>query len=136
MAGAHCGSDVQQKNVAQGDTRIVRKTRGMSSCPCQTSSSRQRRCKHIEHRAIVVLNSTSHHLNLIVKLTPGSGEGVGRSQETPEDMDRCRSLTSQTLRRTTSVLEMQFIPIILINNPSMKRHTIIDHQRLEEALPW
>jgi hypothetical protein len=34
MAGAHCGSDVQQKNVAQGDTEIVRKTREMSSRPC------------------------------------------------------------------------------------------------------
>ena len=79
-------------------------------------------CEHIGHRAIVVsvraraLNSTSHHLNLIVKLTPGSGEGVGRSQETPEDMDRCRSLTSQTFRRTTSILEM-YLEILINNRP-------------------
>jgi hypothetical protein len=29
---AHCGIDVQQKNVAQVYTEIVRKTRRMSSC--------------------------------------------------------------------------------------------------------
>lgn len=51
------------------------------------------------HRAIVVceraLNSTSHHLNLIVKLTLGSGEGVGRSQKTWIAVDPSRAKHSE-----------------------------------------